>query len=527
MNNYFTIHHQVNFLNDTLKEYRFNGALSRFKKTLEIQFRSADKNTDLLFYAGSNAAIFIQDPHSAKRNNSASFFQELEGLKLLEITLSKYDRVITFSFEDGYQLHFYAFGPKANVFLVKNSGIVDQFRNDEVPATNNELKSGDFYDISKLKSTRDKILCREPRFPRHLITKLESHFSEQLLDDTALIMLVDHWVEMLSYKPTFRRLSDGSICLLDNSIIKDDGSRQFDNPNDLIRDVWIQREHRDRFIEKINRIRDQIYSSIKRYEKVLNYLQDDDTSLARIEKYETIGHILMAYSHLGMISTDEISVDNIFIPDTVITIPVKKGLSFSDNAQVYYDKAKGTRKTLMANKERMLEIRKKMFQLETLSNSFNLVDGPKSLERWVKEHQAVFQTLVHDQTNKETTSRPWRSIQYLGFEVWIGKSASGNDELLQVSHKEDIWMHARHVSGSHIIIRMNKRLGFPSMEILEAVAGWAAWYSKAKTASLAPVIYTKRKFVRKPKGSAPGSVLVDKEQVILVPPVKPEHFSEE
>jgi predicted ribosome quality control (RQC) complex YloA/Tae2 family protein len=58
--------------------------------------------------------------------------------------------------------------------------------------------------------------------------------------------------------------------------------------------------------------------------------------------------------------------------------------------------------------------------------------------------------------------------------------------------------------------------------VLERAAGLAAFYSKFKTESLAPVIYTEAKFVRKVKGSAPGSVMVDREKVIMVPPVGPD-----
>ena len=54
--------------------------------------------------------------------------------------------------------------------------------------------------------------------------------------------------------------------------------------------------------------------------------------------------------------------------------------------------------------------------------------------------------------------------------------------------------------------------------VLEKAAALAAWNSKGKTESLCPVIYTERKYVRKPKGAAPGQVVVDKEQVIMVKP---------
>jgi predicted ribosome quality control (RQC) complex YloA/Tae2 family protein len=59
-------------------------------------------------------------------------------------------------------------------------------------------------------------------------------------------------------------------------------------------------------------------------------------------------------------------------------------------------------------------------------------------------------------------------------------------------------------------------------QVIERAASLAAFYSKLKTDSLSPVIVTEVKFVRKVKGSAPGSVVVDREKVILVAPKGPD-----
>ena len=96
-----------------------------------------------------------------------------------------------------------------------------------------------------------------------------------------------------------------------------------------------------------------------------------------------------------------------------------------------------------------------------------------------------------------------------------------NDELLKLSHKEDLWLHARGVPGSHVIIQMNRKNDFPPTNIIEKAAEIAAFYSKAKGSSLVPVIFTKRKYVRKGKGLPPGAVFVDKEDVVLVKPTEP------
>ena len=60
--------------------------------------------------------------------------------------------------------------------------------------------------------------------------------------------------------------------------------------------------------------------------------------------------------------------------------------------------------------------------------------------------------------------------------------------------------------------------------VLEAAASLAAFYSKNKNESLAPVIHTEAKYVRKVKGSPAGSVMVEKEKVLMVIPKGPEEI---
>ena len=79
------------------------------------------------------------------------------------------------------------------------------------------------------------------------------------------------------------------------------------------------------------------------------------------------------------------------------------------------------------------------------------------------------------------------------------------------------WLHAKDVSGSHVIIKEIAGKSFPK-PVIEKAAEMAAFHSKKRNESLCPVIYTPRKFVRKRKGDAPGAVVLEKEQVILVEP---------
>jgi len=86
--------------------------------------------------------------------------------------------------------------------------------------------------------------------------------------------------------------------------------------------------------------------------------------------------------------------------------------------------------------------------------------------------------------------------------------------LLRLSSKNDLWLHAKDFTGSHVIIR-KRGIEYPK-EIVEIAAKLAATNSKAKTQSVVPVIFTLRKFVTKVKGGLPGQVNIQKESIIDV-----------
>ena len=64
----------------------------------------------------------------------------------------------------------------------------------------------------------------------------------------------------------------------------------------------------------------------------------------------------------------------------------------------------------------------------------------------------------------------------------------------------------------------------PSKLEIEETAEAAAFHSKARNDSLVPVLYTPRKYVRKPRKAKPGLVTVEREKSVMVKPKKPEGF---
>ena len=100
--------------------------------------------------------------------------------------------------------------------------------------------------------------------------------------------------------------------------------------------------------------------------------------------------------------------------------------------------------------------------------------------------------------------------------ILVGRSAEQNDTLtLRVARPHDLWLHAKGWTGAHVIVPLGKGATCPADTLVEA-AHLAAHFSDARGESVVEVTYTPRRYVRKPRGSAPGLVVVDREKVIVL-----------
>jgi predicted ribosome quality control (RQC) complex YloA/Tae2 family protein len=112
----------------------------------------------------------------------------------------------------------------------------------------------------------------------------------------------------------------------------------------------------------------------------------------------------------------------------------------------------------------------------------------------------------------------FKHTEYEGYVILIGKNAKNNDLLTKkYTYKDDLWLHARDVAGSHVVVKYKAGKKFPN-SVIERAAQIAAWYSKRRNETLCPVIVIPKKFVRKPKGLPDGEVILDKEEVVMVEP---------
>ena len=208
----------------------------------------------------------------------------------------------------------------------------------------------------------------------------------------------------------------------------------------------------------------------------------------------------------------EIELHN-FYTVQVIKIKLNDKLSPQRNAERYYQKSKNQGieiKKLQENIEHKIKALKK---LESLQDKISTAENLKDLNCLLGVEKEI--------GAQKGSNLPYHQFEIDGFIVLVGKNAKANDRLtLDHTHKDDLWFHARDVAGSHVVLKMQSGRVFP-MTLIEKTAQLAAWYSKGRNVPLCPVIYTQKKWVRKPKGFTPGIMKVDREEVILVKPDKP------
>jgi predicted ribosome quality control (RQC) complex YloA/Tae2 family protein len=112
---------------------------------------------------------------------------------------------------------------------------------------------------------------------------------------------------------------------------------------------------------------------------------------------------------------------------------------------------------------------------------------------------------------------PYRTfVTASGTRLLVGRSADRNDTLtFHVARPHDLWLHAKNRAGSHVIVPLEKSASCPA-DVLVDAAHLAAHFSEARDEAVVEVQYTPRRYLRKPRGSAPGFVVVDREKVLVL-----------
>lgn len=118
--------------------------------------------------------------------------------------------------------------------------------------------------------------------------------------------------------------------------------------------------------------------------------------------------------------------------------------------------------------------------------------------------------------------RPYRTFTVDGFEILVGRGDDDNEHLtFEVADSHDLWLHVGGgTPGSHVIVRNPARGEVPE-PVVQAAAGLAAWYSKARGAPRVEVHLCRAGDVSKPRGAPAGLVQLARWKRLRVAPAVP------
>jgi predicted ribosome quality control (RQC) complex YloA/Tae2 family protein len=528
MNNYYALIYLLQDLKEKITGGIFKRAISPHKNVLEIFVEFSNEARRLVFSTNPDeTALFVDAYRPAKKSNVIDFFEPLRDKKIIDCSIADYDRLIYIHFEDQSSLQFKLFSRSPNLFLVREETVVDAFKHPDRVKNKKMLKPEipDFKEESSpRRSAKNQILELNPLMPRNLLPYLvEQHRLEEAAPEE-IKAFVRNLTAKLEKEPVFRVLKTGEVCLWDEELLNIETEKEFETANACIRHAYRTQSYGRRVQQKKQVIRQKLQRKMAKLESRLDQLEQADKSLGRADKYEKYGHLLMAHAHESPEKGNKsLEVNDLYEPGSqLISIPLQDDASIAESANYYYEKAKNARKSYKEATRRLPAVRRQLEEVERYYNELQEIQDLTKMDDWVKKHETSLQEMgVIGEAPQE--SSPFRKLKAGKYEIWIGKNAKSNDALLQVAHKEDIWLHARGVPGSHVIIRMGNRKEYPPREILLMAAGYAAHYSKAQGMRTAPVMISKRKYVRKPKGADPGTVVVERERVEMVPPVNPKN----
>jgi len=296
----------------------------------------------------------------------------------------------------------------------------------------------------------------------------------------------------------------------------------YDSASVMLESFYARRDETYRISQKTVDMRKLISTHQERarkksfmYERTLEEIKGRDT--LRIK-----GELLTAYLYMVEKGADSFTADNFYDENKPMQIVIDPTLTPAENAQRYFKQYNKQKRTFAALEEQIAKNQEDLDYLDSVAIAMETITDEADIAEIRAELASQgFAKRQTDSKNKKASqsAKPLRYVSSDGFDIYVGKNNTQNDNLtLRTANNSDIWMHTKHIPGSHVIIITGGK-DVPDGTILEA-ANLAAYHSKARNSAQVPVDYVAKKHVRKPSGAKPGFVIYDSHRTVYVTPVE-------
>ena len=292
----------------------------------------------------------------------------------------------------------------------------------------------------------------------------------------------------------------------------------------LLNQYYTNEINRQQFQQLHHQLNQKLTNLLKKLNLKANTFRQRLEQSADAENYRHQGDLLMAHLHELQPGMKSITLED-FETGKPIKIKLNPEKNPAQNAQAIYKQSQKLKRAKDAVIPLLAEVDGEINYLSQVQTALNQLQNQQqtgssedlqALEE-IREELIQQEYLVADrqESNKvDRDSQPYRYTAPSGAEIWVGRNNRQNDLLtFRTAVEYDLWFHTQEIPGSHILLRLDPG-AVPSEDDLQFTADLAAYYSQARQSEQVPVIYTKPKYVYKPKGAKPGMVIYKQETVI-------------
>ena len=280
------------------------------------------------------------------------------------------------------------------------------------------------------------------------------------------------------------------------------------------------RDRNDAMRQKSQSVRKTVQNLCTRLTRKLAIQEKELEESMDRERLRQLGDILTANIHRITKGQTKVECEDFYDPDMKpVEIPLSPLLSPQQNAAKFY---KDYSRMKTAEKELTKQItlgEEELHYLKSVLEELDRAQTDGELEEIKQELQqgGYIKADSGKKRMKQSKLSPMRFESTNGWPIYVGRNNRQNEELtFRSARKDDIWLHASKVHGSHVIIACAGQ-PVPDDTITQA-AQLAAHYAESKGGQNIAVDVTPVKQVKKIPNGKPGMVIYHTYRTVIVNP---------
>ncbi len=280
------------------------------------------------------------------------------------------------------------------------------------------------------------------------------------------------------------------------------------------------RDRKDAMRQKSQAVRKTVQNLCTRLTRKLAIQEKELTATYDRERLRQLGDIVTANLHKIRKGQTVLQAEDFYHEEMkVIDIHISPILSPEQNAAKFY---KDYTRMKNAEKELTRQIalgQEELSYLQSVLEELNRAETEQELEEIRQELQQGLYLRPDSGKKriKQQKTAPMRFESTDGFPIYVGRNNRQNEELtFKLARKDDLWLHAQKVHGSHVIIACAGK-SVPDNTVSQA-AQLAAYYAETAGGQNVPVDVTPVKQVKKPPNAKPGMVIYHTYRTVIVNP---------